>query len=153
MIKEISVIRNITFVISFLLGFAGVVYAQHPSFAYQQNSGIFIVILAGLFLAIAIISFISDFLRDMVRNYHLRRIRDEEPIAPTVTNSSRPVRPIAYRQERNPAELYRMWPLRISFPDSPGNIPGMDNDLVFRLNLTRINNIVEEVISDLKKQK
>ena len=152
MVKQIFVVRNIIFVISFLLGFAGVVYAQHPSIACQQNSRIFIVILAGLFLAIAIISFISDFLRDMVRNYHLRRIRDEEPIAPTGNNSSRAVRPIAYRQERDPVELYRMWPLRISFPDSPGNILGMNNDLVFRLNLTRINNIVEEVISDLKKQ-
>ena len=152
MVKEIFVVRNIIFVISFLLGSAGVVYAQHPSLAYQQNSAIFIVILAGLFLAIAIISFVSDFLRDMVRNYRLRRIRDEEPIAPTGSNYSRPVRPIAHRQERDPVDLYRMWPLRISFPDSPGNIPGMNNDLVFRLNLTRINNIVEEVISDLKKQ-
>jgi len=66
--------------------------------------------------------------------------------------SNNPVSPLTLRQERNLADLYRMWPLRISFPNSPANVDGMDNDLVLRLDLTSINSIAQEVISDLKNK-
>jgi hypothetical protein len=136
-------IRNITFVVSFLLGSAGLVYAQSLSF-YQQNSLIFLLITAGLFIVICVISFASGILKRMVEKYVPSSDRYQSELR---SNSSPPDEP--------EVNFYHPGHLRISFPDSPDNINGLrrDSDLVFTLMLEILETIVPEVISEVKNKK
>jgi hypothetical protein len=152
-------IRNITFIICFLLAFSGVVgviYACNSSISYQAKSSIFLFIFLGFIAAILVVSFISGILEEIVRDYNSNRIRNHQ-VTPSLTrNPSRRDSLLRgldnHRQWRNLDDVYSMWPLRIGFPDSPWRVEGVSDDLVFRLNLSRINHIVREVISDLKNK-
>jgi hypothetical protein len=138
-------IRNITFFVSFLLGSAGVVYARHPYSAYQQNSPIFLLIIIGLFVAICVISFFSDFLRQIVEAYLSDRNRYGNIDTPNIV--------IPNQRTAEAQEVYPVGQIRISFPDSPGNVDGANNNLIFTFSFRSINTIAHEVISEVKNKK
>ena len=146
-------IRNITVIISFLLGFPEIIYAQNSTFTAKQEPIIFLLIPIGLLIYLPVVSSISGIFRKLIRDHRQNRITNASRRALVTSDPQPRTPPTNFIDPPNVQDAYRMWPLRIPFPDSPWNVDGVSNDLVFRLNLTVINNIVRAVISELQNKK
>jgi hypothetical protein len=146
-------IRNITFIICFLLWCAWIICAQNPSATYPLPK-IFLIIFVGLLWSFGVVGLISDLFEKIIRKSQLKGLKEQEPRPPTSTDFLIQIAE-QYHADRREHE----WPpnpgILINYLNPPSNLDGWNNDLNFRFDFRTIEHMAYQVLNELriKKQK